>query len=514
MRPILRVIAICIGVLICVPAAIAQVPFFQVYGNNYQSAGKVVRPLSNGDLFVGGFCNAGGNGEADLMAMRLDSSGTVIWNYYYGTGGDEYFAGGDVTPNEELLLMTNSNVQDAVGVIKVDGNGDTVWTKLYSEGVGAQVVGFSIYATSDGGFAILGANDSVNGEANAKIIRCDSNGNVMWSRIYPTWGDPVQFTQCSNGDCVFASKDGMMQTTMCRITANGDSIWKKVYVGAYYEQVSDIDAIGNDVIVTGTYGDIFQFQTLCFVRRISSSGNVVWEKILDDGSDSFEPRASCIEGNVVTIVGDRNPSTSSEGFILQIDVNGVLQSQRTCNFNAEAYMYDVNCTVSGQLYISGSIFGAFTANDSGSVMVFSVNPLTQTLCGLTSMTVTTSTATPSVSSLNESFTSSGVAGSWACIRTTGVSIMDGCSVGIDEKGSTKFSVYPNPSSNYFVVHSAWPATGVESFVLFNSFGQEVKRVVITKPEERISCEELAAGIYFYSVLTEGQVIGSGKIVKE
>lgn len=512
MKQFLHVFVICIGVLSSASDAPGQNPFFNVYGNNYQSAGKLVRVISNGDLFVGGFCNAGGNGEADLMAMRLDSSGTVIWNYYYGTGGDEYFAGGGVTPNEDLLLMTNSNTDDAVCVIRIDANGDTLWTKQYSDGV--QVRGISLYPTNDGGFAILGANDSVSGLDNAKIIRCDSNGNVIWSRIYPTWGDPVQITQCSNGDFVFASKDGMFQTTMCRVTANGDSIWKKVYVGPYYEQVSDMEAIGNDVIVTGIYANIFQFQTMCFVRRISSSGNLVWEKILDDGTDAFEPRASCIQGNVVSIVGERNSFSVSEGFLVQIDVNGILQTQRACNFNAEAYMYDIDCTVSGQLYIGGNIFSAFTANDSGSVMVFSVNPLTQTLCGVSTMTVTVSNGVPSVSPLNESYVSSGIGGSWACVMTTGVSIMDGCSVGISEAFDQEFSLYPNPSNDKVMVHSPSLIYSDRLFVLCNSLGQIILRVELTQQDQIISCEEFAEGIYFYRIASENLILAAGKIVKE
>lgn len=90
-------------------------------------------------------------------------------------------------------------------------------------------------------------------------------------------------------------------------------------------------------------------------------------------------------------------------------------------------------------------------------------------------------------------------------------------VGVQEQNpfaSSDVKLYPNPANSEFVVCSSLFPAGEKYFVMYNALGEEVKRVVITKPEERISCEELTAGIYFYSVLSEGQLIGSGKLIKE
>lgn len=75
-------------------------------------------------------------------------------------------------------------------------------------------------------------------------------------------------------------------------------------------------------------------------------------------------------------------------------------------------------------------------------------------------------------------------------------------------------VFPNPATSEFVVDFPLFPRGDKVFVMYNSIGEEVKRVVVTKPEERISCVEFVAGIYFYSILSEGELIGSGKFIKE
>lgn len=90
-------------------------------------------------------------------------------------------------------------------------------------------------------------------------------------------------------------------------------------------------------------------------------------------------------------------------------------------------------------------------------------------------------------------------------------------VGIAEQHHTatgEVQLYPNPASSVFVVHCSGFISGDEYFVLYNSLGEEVTRVELTKEEQTITCEELASGIYFYSVVSAGQLLHSGKLIKE
>lgn len=75
-------------------------------------------------------------------------------------------------------------------------------------------------------------------------------------------------------------------------------------------------------------------------------------------------------------------------------------------------------------------------------------------------------------------------------------------------------IYPNPATNQFVVQLPSSPNGDQIFVLRNPIGQEVKRAVLTQQEQVISCEEIAEGVYFYSILEEGDLTGSGKFIKQ
>jgi len=88
-------------------------------------------------------------------------------------------------------------------------------------------------------------------------------------------------------------------------------------------------------------------------------------------------------------------------------------------------------------------------------------------------------------------------------------------LGVEENPARTYGVmlYPNPAGSEFVVHSAL-FSHTEEFVLYNPLGEEVLRVSLENPDQVIPCEGLSAGIYFYSVLSEGEVVGSGKLIKE
>jgi len=99
------------------------------------------------------------------------------------------------------------------------------------------------------------------------------------------------------------------------------------------------------------------------------------------------------------------------------------------------------------------------------------------------------------------------------LQDDSITITDDFMLGINSVNSSPAFVYPNPASTQITVHSS-VNSGTETFVLYNSLGQEVKRTQLVKQDESVSCSDLSPGIYFYSVLSGGQVTGRGNLIKE
>lgn len=74
------------------------------------------------------------------------------------------------------------------------------------------------------------------------------------------------------------------------------------------------------------------------------------------------------------------------------------------------------------------------------------------------------------------------------------------------------SIYPNPFNDKIVIETSFPLYNTEFFV-YDYFGKRIlKREVLT---ERVELEtyNLLSGVYYWTLLTNGQQIGRGKIIK-
>jgi len=78
----------------------------------------------------------------------------------------------------------------------------------------------------------------------------------------------------------------------------------------------------------------------------------------------------------------------------------------------------------------------------------------------------------------------------------------------------KIEVFPNPAQNYFTLDVSNNNINTKNtfFVLFSAKGEVVKQFQLTdlKPI-KVFRDGLAAGVYFYKLLKDGEVVGSGKV---
>src|SRR5690349_17913686 len=97
-------------------------PFFSAYGNTHHSNGTFIHALSNTDIIVFGLAVNPALGNGDILGMRLTSSGVPVWDHYYGTADFEHVSGCDVSPGEDIYVLTTSYLDNNVKVLKIDVN--------------------------------------------------------------------------------------------------------------------------------------------------------------------------------------------------------------------------------------------------------------------------------------------------------------------------------------------------------------------------------------------------------
>ena len=117
------------------------------------------------------------------------------------------------------------------------GAPDTLWTRTYG---GANTdEGWSVQQTSDGGFIIGGITMALlSWGMDAYLIRVDNNGDTLWTRNFggPDFDVGYSVQQTHDSGYIITGEtssysSGSDDVYLIRTDSNGDTIWVKVFEG-------------------------------------------------------------------------------------------------------------------------------------------------------------------------------------------------------------------------------------------------------------------------------------------
>ncbi len=163
--------------------------------------------------------------------------------------------------------------------IKADG-----WIRTYGQGYGDG--GYAVTCSNDGGFVIGGQQDSTGEYCNLWLIKADSMGDTLWTRIFDSGGE-------DRASCVIQTKEGDYVVTghlgvepcLIRVKPYGDTAWIHTYGygGAnWVEQTSD-----GGFILTGRIEDAY-----LWILKTDNNGDTLWSKWYQWGT--FSENGNCI----------------------------------------------------------------------------------------------------------------------------------------------------------------------------------------------------------------------------
>jgi hypothetical protein len=126
-------------------------------------------------------------GSDNFCVARFDSDGNWLWS-----SGDIWYSQA-ANWIEELtdgtLIVTGvckeTSASDwSLFIAILDSSGGSIWSKIYDE-PGSWDEGYCVLPLPDGGFAVVGVKDPDSGMDQAWILRTDSQGDTLWTRV---WG--------------------------------------------------------------------------------------------------------------------------------------------------------------------------------------------------------------------------------------------------------------------------------------------------------------------------------------
>jgi hypothetical protein len=250
-------------------------------GDNYDDYTRLAI-LSGGEILVSGESNSPVSGDKtvpnytlsnDLWTLRLNASGSIVWDKVFGGDAAEYLASVITLPNDEFVLAgtTLSDISGDVSeatrgsfdfwMIKVDGSGNKIWDKRYGGSDGDRCL--NAVRTPDNGFLLSGYTVSpISGEV--------TTGNKMWDKRYggsdgsiasfaePALGGGYWIGGTTDSDSiadVTQSTYGGSDYWIIRTDNNGTKLWDRRFGGTSNEFFTSFTQLADSSLMLFGYSD-------------------------------------------------------------------------------------------------------------------------------------------------------------------------------------------------------------------------------------------------------------------
>jgi len=278
-------------VFLCVSSLFAQPPdtlWTRVYGGEHDDCIYDVIETSDSEYVAVGSTRSFGAGNSDVYLIKLNTNGDTMWTKTYGGPLDDVGRSVQETSDGGFIIAgwTESFATDGSNIylIKTDINGDTTWTN--TSGGTLYDYGYSVQETSDNGFILAGRISSFSvGGSDVFLTKTDSLGNTLWSKIYGStgWDAGCSIRKTSDGGFVIAGRTTSngpgWDVYIIRIDTNGDSLWTKTYGGTNWDVGYELqETFDGGYIITGCTDSYGAGGFDIYLAKIDSLGNMVWSR--------------------------------------------------------------------------------------------------------------------------------------------------------------------------------------------------------------------------------------------
>ena len=223
--------------------SLGAVQWTKTYGGYLYDQAWCIKETPGGGYIVAGFTGIS-DPLFDFWLLRIDDNGDTLWTKIFGTTLVEWCNSVCVTPDSGYILagytgyFGNYNVY----LVKTDKNGNMQWTKTY--GGYNDDYAWSAIPTSDNGYVAVGWTESFGaGDTDVYFIKMDENGDTLWTKTY---GGPLEDKALSVreipdvGYIIFGSTFsygmGGADFYLIKTDLDGSTLWTKTIGGPNWDR--------------------------------------------------------------------------------------------------------------------------------------------------------------------------------------------------------------------------------------------------------------------------------------
>jgi len=427
-------------------------------------------------------------------------------------------------------------------LIKINQNGDTLWTKIFS-GIYSGC-DFLNSITKKGNNYLLAGNTSVwttwpAMSKNAWFLEIDINGNIVNEKKYGgnENDEATKILTLSNGGFIavgstksYGTQDGKSDVWLIRLNNNLDTLWTKSYDLGYEDGGASIIPFQNDKYLIVANSCTNQCQQLfqegnANILVVDTSGNHINTKTFNQGQKNiFTSIAATSDGGAIitggTSMNEYFPNTNL--WILKLDNNA--DTVWTKEFGADS-TYDDGKKIFQQTdgnYIVGGFTQSFQTPQQNfdNPWVLKLNQQGDTLWSKTWGGPENDGITSIIPANDGSIIFAGYYDfvSWPLNAIPGnsnfyvVKLADTLLTSTSEINFKSVNVFPNPFQSTTTIRTEVTLKNAD-LTIYNIFGQEVKRIKnISGQTIILHRDNLSNGPYFIRLTQDNKIVMTNKIL--
>ena len=474
--------------------------------------------IDNNHLYVAGTKFDPVNGDREMLAMKLDFNGNIIWAATHAGSGNSNSKSIAVDANGNVYIAGDAwNASIDYCVVKFDPNGNLVWDAFLDGDIYHNTdIAEAVLVDDAGNVYITGYNQVSSNQKDIVTAKYNQSGEFQWKQSYGNPGyvdnNGYYLEMTDEGDLLVGGYSAYENPypgsgkdyILLKYTASGTLVWEARY--DYQDYLNDhpfdfaMDAEGNVYICGITMKKCF-VHTFITAIKVEAQGNIEWVVRV--------PNLYGIPWEIAVIDEDEFVIAAGSFDTIQVEDATAIHYQTGTPPVYEADMLDV--------YFESQIAPPVIDYDNQDVVVTvhdtaNIEYLTPYItisdhaCMYPDDEVVTSFIEPiwyNITSFDDQIEK------WWIVR------VEGGYVGLDEYGVDDFQIYPNPTDSKFKVQSVKFQVEEATIEMYDLNGRKLfeKKFLAGTETVEVDISHLPSGVYGCKVSTENKRVTKKLIIK-
>jgi len=284
--------------------------------------------LEDSTIVIGGYTSSSGSGKEDILLVRIDNKGQIIWQKTVGGAEDDRLYNLMQDKWGSILGVGRSNNRGYI--FKMDTGGNTIWQKTVGASNFHEL--YDVQQTLDDKYVVLGHQRISISNANSQdlyLLKLDTNGISEWSKKisqgYYQGSKDLTCLSDSSFLITTGTYSGNYDHWLIKIDKTGSAVWGKKGGGAYSETLSSSVQVGNSIYVTDSYRPTSS-NLENYIGKFDLNGTLIWGKTFGGALNDRIRSISKTKENylAISVLSESNTHGKQDGMLVLLDTNGVL----------------------------------------------------------------------------------------------------------------------------------------------------------------------------------------------